>query len=120
MITLSGRLDKISLGSILSFLEMEKKSGLLIVKSLQTGRIFLNKGEVVDATINKLSGLLSLYQILNWKSGVFEFTEIKVQMFNKINMSTTNILLEAACMADEAREYVRRSNENEKFISVSQ
>jgi len=120
MITLSGRLDKMSLGSILSFFEMEKKSGLLVVKSLQTGRIFLNKGEVVDATINKLSGLLSLYQILNWKSGVFEFTEIKVQMFNKINMSITNILLEAACMADEAKEYIRRINENEKFISVSQ
>ena len=104
---LRGDLEQVSLASVLSFLELEKKTGILSVMSDQSAKIHIEEGRLlkvepdggppVDATSRQL-----LYKMLDWRRGHFEFVVSKVACEDEVHASLTSILLDHARVSDEA------------------
>jgi DNA-binding response OmpR family regulator len=104
-IGLKGSLAHIGVSSILTILEMERKSGVLVLKGRHTGRIFMKEGRVLDAFFDgnpEPRGAEALYQMLTWTTGKFEFSYLEVDMEDRIQTSTTHLLMEGARRIDEA------------------
>ena len=104
-----GTLDQLGLSSLLIVLEMERKSGLLVLTSLdksEVGRIFLRNGRVVRARLEATKALKNdhvIYHLLTWSRGSFEFHSLEVEMEDEVRMTTTGLLMEGARRMDEAR-----------------
>lgn len=115
---LRGALDQVSLSSVLTILEMERKTGILLCER-ETGvtRLFVRKGHVVRADCDqpRLSGAPAVYEALTWKSGSFDFLIGDIGGVDEIQSSTTFLLLEGARRIDEATED-RRSRTNDGKI----
>jgi CheY-like chemotaxis protein len=106
---LRSALDQVGLASLLSVMEMEKKSGMLTIsRSLPAavGVIAIRDGRVVRGDIPgnpPLSGPPAIYEMLSWQSGQAEFQPVTVEGPDTINSSTTHLLMEGARLVDERR-----------------
>jgi DNA-binding response OmpR family regulator len=101
-----GSLDQLGLSSLLTILEMERKSGLLVLShtSGDVGRIFLREGHVVRARLDNKplpKNEQAIYHFLTWGVGKFEFTALDVEMEDEVKLSTTSLLMEGARRLDE-------------------
>jgi CheY-like chemotaxis protein len=111
---LRGTLDQLGFSSLLIVLEMERKSGVLVLTRTiagrpEVGRVFLRGGRVVRARLESgLRGQPAVYELLTWPTGSFEFTALDVDMEDEIKMSTTALLMEGARRIDEAEERAAR------------
>ena len=103
---LNGDLGQLGISSLLTFLAMEGKSGVLTIKGPWTGRVFLKGGQPMSASIEdqRWTGSDAIYEMLTWTTGKFSFSAVEVDMANQIMMSTTHLLLEGAKRIDEAEE----------------
>jgi len=100
-----GSLDQLGLSSLLAMLEMERKSGVLVLRrGEEVGRVFVREGKVVAARIDGPGpeGAAAVYHLLTWSSGHFDFSVIDVDMEDQIRTSTTHLLMEGARLLDEA------------------
>ena len=72
---LSGRLDGTSVGSILAFLHVQERSGMLRLSRFgATGEIAILSGEPRHAAVGTdLSGEAALSALLGWNAGTFRF-----------------------------------------------
>jgi CheY-like chemotaxis protein len=114
-IGLLGRLEQVGLSALLTLLEMERKTGILVVERESgrpgstrrmgpTGRIFLAGGKVMAARLDNQSEPVNaecIYQMLGWAAGSFEFNEVEVDMTDEIGTTTTHLLIEGARRIDE-------------------
>jgi hypothetical protein len=104
---LRGDLAKIGLSTILTILEMERRSGLLVVRrSRQTVRIEVAGGQVVRARmegVGKPTGAEAVYLALAWTDGHFQLFGVKVAGRDEIGLRTTFLLMEGMRRIDEAR-----------------
>jgi CheY-like chemotaxis protein len=104
-IALVGRLDEFGAASILMLLELERRSGVLILSSpTGNGRAHVRKGRVLRATIEgrgDLVGPAAVFQMLTWNGGRFEFHPGEVEGEDEVRSSTSFLLLEAARKQDE-------------------
>ena len=103
---LRGELDQISLSSVLTVLEMERKNGILMVEhGREAGRLFLRRGRIIRAAIDEpaLSGAAAVYQMLTWGAGSFDLLAGDVGGVDEIQASTTYLLIEGARRLDEAK-----------------
>lgn len=104
-VSLRGSLAQLGVSSVLTILEMERKSGILVLKGReQTGRVFMKKGRVLDAFFDgepEPRGAEAVYQMLTWKAGRFAFSDLEVEMEDNIGTSTTHLLMEGARRIDE-------------------
>jgi len=115
-----GALDQLGFSSLLIVLEMERKSGVLVLARRMpatpqptVGRVFLRAGRVVRARIEStppLENQAALYELLTWASGTFEFTAFDVDMEDEIGASTTVLLMEGARRIDEAAARAPKSH----------
>ncbi len=107
LLALRGVIGEISLPSLLVMLEMERKSGILIIEAeAATARFFLRKGHIMRAEIDgsaPLSGATAVYDALGWNEGQFEFLIGDVGGVDEIQASTTFLLIEGARRADELK-----------------
>jgi CheY-like chemotaxis protein len=104
---LRGSLSHIGASSILTILEMERKSGVLVIKGEKTGRVFLKEGRALDAFFDghpEPRGAEAVYEMLTWNSGKFEFSYLEVEMQDTIKCSTTHLLMEGARLIDERNQ----------------
>ncbi len=106
---LAGDLAQVGLSALLVLLEMERKSGILIIHTEDdggmTGRMFLRDGRLLQARIDGRKDPVNeecVYAILGWRAGTFEFNQSDVDMQPEIEGSTTHLLLEGARRMDEA------------------
>jgi len=103
-VALHGRLGDISLGTLLSLLEFERKSGVLRLASpAGQGRIHISEGRVVrvDGVAEALDPRERLMCLLDQDGGEFEFAPGKVEGPDEIGSSTQQLLLEHAKVVDE-------------------
>ena len=105
-ITLRGNLAEIGIGTLLSLLEFERKSGILAVLSEQeVARLFVAGGRIVKVEATTSTGSDSskdkLMHVLDWPTGNFEFSACEVVGADEVQMSTQFILLEHARRSDE-------------------
>lgn len=95
-----GSLEHVALSTLLSVFAIDGKSGLLVVRSgSEVGRLCLRDGRVVAARREgrlNLDGREAILSILGWCSGDFEYDSLEVETEDEIQMSTTQLLVEAA------------------------
>jgi CheY-like chemotaxis protein len=100
-----GSLDQIGLSSLLVMIEIERKSGILLLKNgQQIARVFLRKGRILAARFenrSELRGPEVIYELLRWTKGRFDFSSLDVEMEDEVGASTTQLLLEGARRIDE-------------------
>jgi CheY-like chemotaxis protein len=113
-IALVGRLDEFGAASILMLLELERRSGLLIISAAPgNGRVQVRRGRVLRATIEgqpDTRGATAIFQLLTWNEGRFEFHPGEVEGEDEVQSSTSFLLLEAARKQDEEAAAKKRQN----------
>lgn len=114
----AGRLQEVGLPALLTLLEMEQKSGILLVSQgadpdavpsgggagTDVGRIYLGKGRVLAAHLDAKDqprDAECIYYMLEWKIGQFEFEACELDMEDQIGQSTSFLLMEGARRMDE-------------------
>ena len=119
---LMGRLEQVGLSALLTLLEMERKTGVLVVVHDRgdrkqraktdpgghpnpTGRIYLRAGRVIAARVDGAPIPVNeecVYLLLEWATGSFEFTAGEVTEPPQIHVTTTHLLMEGARRIDES------------------
>jgi uncharacterized protein (TIGR02266 family) len=104
--TLHGDLEQVSLPSVLSFLEIERKTGILSLLADRAVKILIELGrplkvEMQDAPPGRTSRQL-LEDVLDWTEGHFEFATAEVACQDEVRSTLTSILLDHARMTDES------------------
>jgi CheY-like chemotaxis protein len=106
-----GTLEQLGLSSLMVMIEMERKSGILRLEKIGvTGRIFCREGRVIAARLdgdrapaNARKGAESVYHMLTWADGRFDFSAVDVDMEDEVKSTTTHLLMEGARLIDEGK-----------------
>jgi len=104
-----GTLDQIGLPSILSLVEMERKTGMLVLilePGKEKARVYFYEGNVVRALYDKKDKPKNaelIYELLGRTEGKFEFRNMVVDSKDEVHSPTTHLLMEGARLIDEAR-----------------
>jgi uncharacterized protein (TIGR02266 family) len=103
--TLRGDLEQVSLPSVLNFLELERKTGVLLLVGAYTARVFIAEGRALrierESDALALSPRALMNQLLSWKSGQFEFAVGEVAGPDLLGCSLMTLLLDHARINDE-------------------
>jgi CheY-like chemotaxis protein len=112
-VALVGRLDEFGAASILMLLELERRSGVLILSGAPgTGRVQVRRGRVLRAMIEDrpdCRAAAAVFEMLTWSEGRFEFHPGEVEGEDEVRSSTSFLLLEAARKQDEAAASKRQN-----------
>jgi hypothetical protein len=102
---LRGRLEEFGLATVLGFLDLERRSGqILVVASDKIGRVWLRGGQVLAARIegSRRVNRAAIYELLSWDRGTFAFMQEELpSAVDEIGAPTTLLLMDAARRADE-------------------
>lgn len=126
--SLRGDLTQMGLSSLLILIELERKTGQLTLhpaldatidmalsalpdgdaelRAPSVGIVLVREGRIVHARLDSASEPVDaecVYHLLTWPAGEFEFTSCLVEGEDRIGVSTTALLMEAARRLDEAR-----------------
>ena len=105
---LRGRLEQFALATVLTLLDLERRSGeLLLLAPRGVGRLWLHRGRVVRARIegSRRTRKPAVYELLAWDAGRFAFTLTDVSgIEDEISAPTPMLLIEAARRTDEQSE----------------
>jgi len=106
---LRGDLQQVGLSSLLILIELERKTGLLTLKAPNgpSAQILVREGKVVHARLDDTEEPVDaecVYYLLTWGAGEFEFVACLVEGNDRVNVSTTHLLMEAARLMDEQHE----------------
>jgi two-component system, OmpR family, response regulator len=103
---LRGRLEQFGLATVLSFLDLERRSGqILVVDRDKIGRVWLRGGQAISARIegSRRVNRAAIYELLAWDSGWFAFTQEELpSAVDQIGAPTALLLMDAARRSDEA------------------
>jgi CheY-like chemotaxis protein len=102
--SLRGDLEQVSLPSLLAFLEMERKTGVLRIGPVKNARLFLLDGRPVRIESPDLGAPAApdvLMALLDVSAGRFEFVAEPVEGPDEIKMTVSGALLEHARVHDE-------------------
>ena len=104
--TLRGALDQVPLPSVLTFLEMERYTGvLLVLREHRTARLFVREGRLLRIELERATTAIRaeqmLFTVLQWPRGDFEFAAQDVSGNDEFQASITALLLTFAKLSDE-------------------
>ncbi len=103
---LRGDLSQVSLASVLQFIEIEKRTGLLLVVSHEEiATLHVREGRVIHVDFGIPSpetGFERLMRVLDWTDGRFELTGAEVSTQDTIEEPISYALLEHARRRDES------------------
>lgn len=103
--TLRGEIAHVGLQSLFTFLEMERKSGVLLIIGNEVARVFFSGGRLLRAEIEgetpPLPSRKAAMRVLDTTSGQFEFSPQDVTAKDEVGTSVTALLLEHAQLTDE-------------------
>jgi len=109
MTAFKGTLDQIGLPSILSLVDMERKTGMLVLilePGKEKARIYFSEGRVLRASYDKKPSPKNaelIYELLAHTEGKFEFRNAMVDPKDEVHSPTARLLLEGARLIDEGR-----------------
>jgi uncharacterized protein (TIGR02266 family) len=101
---LRGSLAEISVATLLSLFEFERKSGILILRrDDQAAKLFIAAGRVVkvDTEGAPHDPRTRVMNLLDWRIGRFEFSACEVIAGDELGLMTQQLLLEHARLRDE-------------------
>jgi CheY-like chemotaxis protein len=105
---LKGDLGQVGLSTLLVLVELERKTGLLTLhgEGGLVGQILVREGRVVHARLTDRDDPIdadAVYYFLQWSAGEFEFMTCVVEGPDRVQVTTTALLLEGARRLDESR-----------------
>jgi hypothetical protein len=104
---LKGDLEQIPLTSMLSFIELERMSGIFrLEQDSNTAKFYISDGRVVDAESldePNIDPSQLISTVLQWTRGMFEFRVEKVERDDRVGMPVSAMLLNLARIEDESR-----------------
>jgi len=112
---LRGRLEQFGLATVLTFLDLERRSGELLVVAedannspspqQKVGRLWLRDGRVLRARVEGSRRLnkSAVYDLLGLERGRFSFSQMNLDgLVDELGVPTMQLLMEAARRVDEA------------------
>jgi pSer/pThr/pTyr-binding forkhead associated (FHA) protein len=104
--SMSGAIDEVPLPDLLQLFGSSRKTGMLVIKTdTDTGKVFLETGRIVSASINDsdaLSAEKAVHRILAWRHGTFYMEPLeKLDLPVRIELSTEAALMEGMRILDE-------------------
>jgi two-component system, OmpR family, response regulator len=104
-----GDLSRVSLASLLSLAEMERRTGVLqLLRDGERATLHIREGAVVRIDLtdphDMLEGVERFFHVLDWDSGRFELVSIDVLAEDELGLRTTYALLEHARRHDEGAQ----------------
>ena len=105
-----GGLAKIPVTSLLSFAELERRTGVLLLeREGEQATLHLRDGSIMridlGAAHDHLKGLERIFHVLDWTDGHFELTSAEVSAQDTLEIPTSFALLEHARRRDESSQY---------------
>jgi response regulator RpfG family c-di-GMP phosphodiesterase len=102
-----GDLSKVPLASLLAFIEMERRMGVLQLQhDGETATLYVRDGAVLRIDLapehDHLVGIQRFFHLLEWQDGRFELASDQVRIADTLELPTTHVLLEHARVRDEA------------------
>jgi DNA-binding response OmpR family regulator len=92
---------------------------LKISSALGEGRIWIQKGEIIDAASGELLGKEAFLEMLSWRAGSFEILPNDVPRPRTIFSSYENLLMETAQTMDEAKSEELTTEEGSSLAGFS-
>lgn len=115
-----GYLHGITLAGFLQIVEIERKSGaLLVVSEEKQGYIYFSRGNVINAKTGELEGEQAFYEILSWDDVEIEVQKLPRNIPVKIKRSLTGLVMEAMKVKDESKLQDESSAADVLFSSFS-
>lgn len=106
---LQGSLSELSLPDVIQMVSVSGKTGVFEVTRFDdVGRIYLNDGQIVDASVGGLRGDTAVYEMAIWSEGDFTFQPGVTSDQVTITLSNANLMMEAARRLDEWRVLSRK------------
>ena len=105
-VAFAGKLSFLNLGELLQLLGTTSGSGIVQITSeftSQTGLIYIDKGNPVNAANGSKTGIEALFSLFGWKDGQFEFIQDDVTCENVIKKSRMEIILDGLRLLDEGK-----------------
>lgn len=104
--SMSGAIDEVPLPDLLQLFGSSRKTGVLVIKTdTDIGKVCLEKGVIVSATINdndQLSSEKCVYRIITWQHGTFYMEPAEDgELPNRTQLSTEGALMEGLRIFDE-------------------
>jgi pSer/pThr/pTyr-binding forkhead associated (FHA) protein len=104
--SMSGAIDEVPLPDLLQLFGSSRKTGALVVKTdTDIGKIYLEKGLIIHATINDSDALTpekSVHRIITWRHGTFYMEPAEDgQLPTKVQLPAEAALMEAMRIFDE-------------------
>jgi hypothetical protein len=104
--SMSGAIDEVPLPDLLQLFGSSRKTGVLVVKTdTDVGKVCLEKGVIVSASINDQDQLASekcVYRIITWQHGTFYMEPAEEgELPGRVQMSTEGALMEGLRILDE-------------------
>jgi len=101
--TTVGRMAGITLFGFLQLIEVEQKTGLIVVRAAsEEGRIYFDHGRPVHAETRLAHGPAAVYEIVRWTDPKLEIFYKRTPRERTIKESLQHILMEAARLLDES------------------
>ncbi len=102
---IEGNLSQISLIDLLQIFSMNKKDGTITIYSDKgNGFIYLQEGNIINATFEKVEGVKAFYRLLTVKNGKFEFIPHRALTPTRITSTTESLLMEGMRQIDEMKK----------------
>lgn len=97
-----GSLAELPLTDILQLVAVSNKTGRLAMRNGEArGEIHVDRGQIVHAATGALGGEQAFYEMARWNAGEFDFTQDAPPAARTIEISNTNLMMEAARQIDE-------------------
>ena len=104
--SMSGAIDEVPVPDLMQLFGSSRKTGVLVIKSDgDVGKVFLDKGTIVHATINDSSALTpkkAMHRILAWRHGMFYLDPLDtIDVPGGMQVSVEGALMEGMRILDE-------------------
>lgn len=102
---LKGRLEAMSLTNLIQMLDLDRKSGeLVLTRGEERGQIYFEEGQITHALQGGRRGEAAIYRLLTWTGGEFELVAPRnpAPEDARVQQSNQTLLMEGARRMDEA------------------
>ena len=116
-----GDLQQVSTVDLLQLLAMNRRSGTLVINTpAGAGEVRIKNGEIVDAVFRRLEREKALYRLLGETDGTFSFVSGMPLFLERIQVSTSALLMEGLRQLDEAaRLRVKLSLDGTALLAIA-
>lgn len=110
---MKGRLQDMAVADLIQHTCQDQKTARVQLRNgREKGELYFKNGNVVHALVNDRTGEDAVYRLMNWDQGTFELNAEVDAPAITITKNWTNLLLEAARLADEGELNAKTADQN--------